>query len=116
MSVVSVKDISPDFVLWAKQNTRPSSSYMRQSAHFSLLPAAAWNLAEAAAQRMTKPRLQRSARAAGEQTPASNLCHATGSLTRTHGSGGFCREIIKRVVEQYSQTWKKQEDNYQKFR
>ncbi|XP_035511211.1 alpha-2,8-sialyltransferase 8F-like [Morone saxatilis] len=27
-----------------------------------------------------------------------------------------CREVIDKVVERYSQTWKKQEDNYQKFR
>lgn len=27
-----------------------------------------------------------------------------------------CRETIDRVVERYSQTWKRQEDNYQKFR
>lgn len=27
-----------------------------------------------------------------------------------------CRELIDKVIERYSQTWKKQEDNYQKFR
>lgn len=27
-----------------------------------------------------------------------------------------CREVINKVIERYSQTWKKQEDNYQKFR
>ncbi|XP_051244339.1 alpha-2,8-sialyltransferase 8F [Dicentrarchus labrax] len=27
-----------------------------------------------------------------------------------------CREVIDKVVERYSKTWKKQEDNYQKFR
>lgn len=78
----------------AKQNTQLSLSgcCVRQWAQLSLLSsspsAAAWNLEEAAAQRMTKPRLQSSARAAGEQTPASHLCRATASLTRTRNSGG----------------------------
>ncbi|XP_068574990.1 alpha-2,8-sialyltransferase 8E [Cebidichthys violaceus] len=27
-----------------------------------------------------------------------------------------CREVINKVIERYSKTWKKQEDNYQKFR
>lgn len=73
------------------KHTSLSSCCVRQWAQLSLLSAAAaaaWNLAEAAAQRMAKPRLQSSARAAGEQTPASHLCHGTRSLTRTHGCGG----------------------------
>uniref|UniRef100_A0A8C6UQT1 ST8 alpha-N-acetyl-neuraminide alpha-2,8-sialyltransferase 6 n=1 Tax=Neogobius melanostomus TaxID=47308 RepID=A0A8C6UQT1_9GOBI len=36
-------------------------------------------------------------------------------VTNTNNCNG-CREIIDKVVKNYSQTWKKQEDNFQKFR
>lgn len=87
----------------AKQNTHPCSCCMRQSAHFSLLSAAVWKLAEAAAQRRTKPRLQSCARAAGEQTSDSNLCPTTTLLPRTHGSGGFAG---RSSIELWSSTLK----------
>lgn len=77
----------------AKQNTHHFSYYMPQSAHFSLLSAAKWNLTKA--QSKLKSSLKSSARAAGERTSTSNLCHATASLTRTHSSGGFAGRSSK---------------------
>ncbi|XP_036945595.1 alpha-2,8-sialyltransferase 8F isoform X1 [Acanthopagrus latus] len=47
-------------------------------------------------------------------TPGKNAPEKSATTPRQLCKG--CREVIDKVNERYSQTWKKQEENYQKFR
>lgn len=111
----------------------PNSFCKQQIITFFPRSSAVWNLAKRLLRRNTILKMVTSAKAAGERqqrlhrsssrdlfllilsadqvmAPPTQSFHTCIAVYLCH------REIIDRAIERYSRTWKKEEQNYQKFR